>query len=324
MRAIEQVGYGSPVDVLRLADVEVPEPAAGEVRVRVRAASINAIDWHAVLGTPMLVRLMGGWRRPRNPRAIGYDTAGIVDAVGEGVTELHVGDEAYGTAPGALAEYVTGANFVRKPANLSFEQAAALPVAGRTALQAVVEHGHVQPGQSVLVHGAGGGVGTFCVLVAKAFGARVTAVTRTAHRDMLRRLGADAVVDYHLTDFARSAERYDLIIDVGGNRSVGDMRRVLTAGGRIVLVGAGKGRFGVFTRIIGARLRAALGQPVKFFISTPRMEQLVTLRELAESGRLAPAIDRVYPLERAAEAIAHVATEGAGGKVIVKVADAPT
>ena len=322
MRAVNQLGYGDPHKVLRLDEVERPTPTDGQVLVRVVAASINAIDWRTVYAQPILVRLLGGLRRPGDSRQMGHDLAGVVEAVGPGRTDLAPGDEVYGNCSGGLAEYVVGQDFVRKPANLTFEQAAAVPVAGRTALQAVHKHGQVEPGQRVVVIGAGGGVGTFAVQIAAALGADVTAVTSTDKVELMGSIGAARVIDYTTQDFTRMGDRYDVIVDVAGNYSIRAMRRVLADGGRIVLAAAGRGWFGMIGRLAGSTIRRKIGQPVIFFISSgPREEQLATLRDMIEAGKITPVIDRTYPLDQAADAISYVATEKARGKVVIKVAD---
>ena len=319
MKAIVQQGYGSPERVLQLEDVEQPAPAEHEVLVRVRSSSINAGDWRRVYASPFFIRLMGGVRRP-SERELGGDVAGVVEAVGPGGSDLEVGDEVYGIRHGALADYVAGQNFVRKPHNLSFDQAAAVPIAGVTAIQALQKHGNIQPGERVAIHGAGGGVGTFAVQLAKAFGAQVTAVTSSDKGDLVRSLGADRVVDYTREDFTRGEERYDLIVEIGGNVPVRSMSRALAPGGRIIIVGAGRGRFGVISRIIGVTIRRRLGQPIKFFVANgPYQEQLETLRELIEAGKVRPAIERTYDLADVAQAIRHVATEKTRGKVVVTI-----
>jgi NADPH:quinone reductase-like Zn-dependent oxidoreductase len=318
MRAIIQERYGSP-DLLRLGEVDSPTPGPDQVLVRVRASSVNAGDWRRVRADPFFARLSEGLRRPKNP-LIGGDAAGVVEAVGAAVTDLRPGDEVYGIRTGALAEYVAGKNFVRKPANLSLEEAAAIPIAGVTALQSVRDHGRVTPGDKVLVNGAGGGVGSFAVQIAKADGAEVTAVTRTDKVELLRSIGADHVVDYTREDFTRSVTRYDVVIDPGGNRSVRQLRRILAPGGRLVLVGAGHGAGGVVGRLAGGIVRMrVLRQPIAMFMAAVRREDLVTLRELVEAGKVKPLIDRTYPLEQTAEALKYLETGRVSGKVVITV-----
>jgi NADPH:quinone reductase-like Zn-dependent oxidoreductase len=323
MKAVHHVGYGDPAKATTLTDIERPVPTEKQVLVRVLASSINSGDWRAVYAAPGFVRLISGFRRPRDP-ALGGDAAGIVEAVGADRTDLQIGDEVYGIRGGALAEYVAGQSFVRKPANLSFEEAGAVPIAGVTALQALQKYGKVRPSQKVLVNGAGGGVGTFAVQIAKALGAEVTAVTSTDKLELARSLGADHVVDYTREDFTTSGQRYDLIVDVGANRSVREMRRALADGGKMVMVGAGRGSVAVLGRIIGGFIRKRLGQPTIFFYAGgPYEEQLATLREMIEAGKVRPVIERTYPLTEVADALRYVATEKARGKVAITVARAP-
>ena len=318
MKAIVQTGYGSP-DVLELRDIEKPALEPDRVLVRVRASSVNAGDWHLLRGRPAAARpMMGGFRRPnRNP---GTDVAGIVEAVGEAVTDLGVGDEVYGLRSGAFAEYVAALTVVPKPTNLTFEEAAAVPVAGCTALEAVRDRGAVQPGQRVLVNGAGGGVGTFVVQIARAFGADVTAVTRTDSVELVESLGAHRVIDRTREDFTRRTERYDVVIDVGGTPSLAACRRVLTTDGTLVLVGAGRGGAGPLGRLAASVVRArVLRQRVIFFIASAPKEDLLRLKQLIESGKVRPVIDSVYPLHEAAAAIRHVGSGRARGKVVITI-----
>jgi NADPH:quinone reductase-like Zn-dependent oxidoreductase len=324
VKAVRHVGYGDPANATAFGEAEKPVATGKQVLVRVVASSINAGDWRAVYASPWWIRLLSGYRRPRDP-ALGGDAAGVVEALGPDATDLRIGDEVFGIRSGGLAEYVSGENFVRKPTNLSFEQAGVVPIAGVTALQALQKHGHVQPGRKVVINGAGGGVGSFAVQIGKALGAEVTAVTSTDKVDLMRALGADHVVDYERDDFTQDPDRsYDLVIDIGGNRSVSAMRRRLKNGGQVIMVGAGHGGFGVLARIVGGLIRRKLGQPVRFFYAGgPYQEQLITLRELIEAGKVTPVIDRTYPLEQAAEAIRYVAKENVRGKVAISVAPAP-
>lgn len=318
MRAIVQDRYGSP-EHLRVAEVDPPSLTDNGVLVRVHASSINAGDWRRVRGAPILIRASEGWRRPRNP-LLGADASGIVEAVGSAVTHLAPGDLAYGIRTGAFAELVNGRSFVRMPTNLDFEQAAAMPVAGVTALQAVRDHGHVRPGDRVLVNGAGGGVGSMVVQIAKADGAEVTAVTGPATLDLVRSLGADHVIDYTQEDFTRTAGDHDVAIDLGGNRPVRALRRTIKPGGRLVLVGAGAGRLGPMTRLAGGLIRMRLlRQRIAMFLATVRTEDLNALTELIEAGKLRPAIDRTYPLEQVPQALGHVESGEARGKVVITI-----
>lgn len=318
MKAIVQHRYGQPEDVLELRDdVEKPVPSDDRALVRVRASSVNAGDWRRVRATPFMVRLIDGVRKPKTP-GLGGDAAGVVEAVGKDVTDLKVGDEVYGVRTGAFAEYLTSRMFVAKPANLTFEQAAAVPVAGITALQALRDHGHLQPGQKVLINGSGGGVGTFAVQIANALGGEVTAVTSTANVDLIRSIGANRVIDYTREDFTRSGQRYDLVVDIGGTPSLGACRRAVTPGGRLVLVGAGKGAAGPLGRMVVGLVRSrVLRQRITAFIAKVNTEDLVTLRELIEAGKVTPVIDRTFPLSEVAEAIRYVETEHARGKVVI-------
>jgi NADPH:quinone reductase-like Zn-dependent oxidoreductase len=259
-----------------------------------------------------------GFRRPKDP--IGGDVAGVVEAVGKDMTHLRPGDEVYGVRNGAFAEYVAGKYFVPKPANLSFEQAAAVPIAALTALQALRDKGGIQAGQRVLINGAGGGVGTFAVQLAKAFGAEVTATTRTENLELLRSICADHVIDYTREDFTRAGTLYDLIVDVGGRPSLRAMRRALKPAGTFVQVGAAKGGAGVVGRMVAGMLRSkVLKQRVVMFISKASIDDFTTLKELIEAGKIRPVIDRTYPLDQIAEAIAYAATERARGKVVITI-----
>lgn len=320
MKAVVQSGYGQPARVLRIDEVQKPTPVDDQVLVRVVASSVNSGDWRVVLADPFIVRLFSGLRRPRE--RIGGDVAGVVETVGSDVTHLQPGDEVYGARSGAFAEFVAGKSFVRKPANLSFEQAAAVPIAALTALQALRDKGSLQTGQRVLINGAGGGVGTFAVQLAKVMGAHVTATTRPDNVELLRSLGADEVIDYTGVDFTRSAQRYDLVVDVGGRRPLRAMRRVLVPGGTFVQVGAARGGFGVIGRLIAGMVRSrVLRQRVVVFMSRASTDDFDYLRELIEAGRLRPVIERTYPLDQIAEAIAYAATERVGGKIVIRVAN---
>lgn len=321
MKAIVQDRYGSP-DVLRLSDVEMPTIGDDGVLVRVRATSINAMDWHLVRGRPYMARVGTGLRRPK--QAIpGTDVAGTVEAVGRDVTELHPGDEVLGARSGAYAEYVAGRvrNFVLKPANLSFEQAAAIPVAAITALQALRDHGHVQSGQRVLIIGAGGGVGSFAVELAKAFGATVTAATSTPNLELVRSIGADEVVDYTRTDVTCSGQQFDVVLDVGGYRSLRDLARVAAPKGTVVPVGAGKATtLGIVSGIVAGQVRRrVLGQRMGFFVGKITREDLLVLAQFATDGKIVPVIDRSYPLAEIADALRHAETGKARGKIVVTI-----
>jgi NADPH:quinone reductase-like Zn-dependent oxidoreductase len=321
MKAIVFRTYGSP-DVLRLEDIEKPVVADDTVLVRVHAASVNALDWHRMRGRPYLVRTSDGWRRPKLPR-LGVDVAGQVEAVGRNVTQFRPGDEVFGARTGAFAEFLGGAerNFVLKPANLGFEQAAAIPVAASTALQGLRDRGQLQPGQRVLINGAAGGVGHFAVQIAKALGAEVTAVSDTPNLEMVRSIGADEVIDYSREDFTTLGRQYDLILDVAGTRSLLAGRRALTPRGTLVVVGGPGGRWispadraakaVVLSRFVGQRLLP--------FFATISKDDLGVLKELSEAGKLSPVIDRRYGLSEVPEAIRHLETMHARGKVVITV-----
>ena len=320
MHAIVHDRYGTP-DVLSLTDVDRPAIADDEVLVRVRAASVNALDSHLMRGTPYIIRLTDGFRRPKR-RVAGVDLAGVVEAVGKDVTEFQTGDEVFGQRGGAFAEYVNGRGrgLVKKPANLGFEAAAAIPVAASTALQAIRDKARVEPGQQVLVIGAGGGVGTFAVQIAKDYGAHVTAVTSTANIELVRSIGADRVIDYERGDFASGAARYDAILDIGGLRSMGDLRRILTPTGSIVIVGAPDGKVRPLTRLGGAVVRSRiLRQRVIPFLAQITKDDLMLLGEMAASGRITPVIDRTYPLAEAADAMRRLESGKARGKVVITI-----
>ena len=321
MKAIVSRGYGSP-DGLELCDVDKPDLSEDGVLLRVRAASVNPYDWHMMRGHPYFVRLGEGLRRPKH-EVLGVDVAGEVEAVGASVMELRPGDEVFGGRVRAFAEYVCGPerNFVRKPAALSFEQAAAIPVAGCTALQALRDHGELRPGQRVLINGAAGGVGTFAVQMAKAFGGEVTAVCSTRNVELVRSLGADDVVDYTAEDFSRRGQRYDLVVDLVGNRSLRALRRALTPEGALVIAGGGHGRvIGPLALPIAAVLRNRfVKQRLVPFMTKLGKDDLATIVELIEAGQVTPVVERSYPLGEAPEAIRHVEHGHARGKVVITV-----
>ncbi len=324
MKAIVHDRYGAP-DVLRLEDVDKPTPADNEVLVRVRAAAVNARDWHTMRGDPYLARMTFGLRGPK-VRIRGTDFAGQVAAVGRNVTRFRPGDEVFGEAAAAFAEYVSVPDDVvePKPANLSFEQAAALPLAGNTALTGLRDAARTQPGQRVLINGASGGVGTFAVQLARSFGAHVTGVCSTRNAELVRSLGADHVVDYTREDFSRGPRRYDVVFDLVGNRSLADLRRVLTPTGTLVLSGGGVSSGGSLVGPVGLLIRGQLlarfvRHRVVTLTAAPSRENLATLRELAESGALTPVIDRTRPLSETADAIRYVEEEHARAKVVLTV-----
>lgn len=323
MKAIVQDTYGS-TDVLELKDIATPEIADDEVLVRVHAAGVDRGVWHCMTGLPYPIRLMGyGLRAPKNP-VPGGDVAGVVAAVGKDVTRFRRGDEVYGTGKGTYAEYARAPEhtLAPKPVNLTFEQAAAVPVSGLTALQALRDKGKVQPGQHVLVVGASGGVGTFAVQLATAFGAQVTGVCSTTKVDMVASIGADHVIDYSRDDFADGGTRYDLILDIGGNASLSRLRRALTARGTLVIVGGETGGrlLGGYDRSLRAPLLSlVVGQKLSGVICSENHEDLLALTELVEAGKVAPVIDRTYPLSEAPKAIQHVEDGHARGKCVVSL-----
>jgi NADPH:quinone reductase-like Zn-dependent oxidoreductase len=321
MKAIVQRTYGPPREVLRLEDVDVPEPGAREVRVRVQAAGLNALDWHLVTGEPTIMRVAGlGFPRPKHS-GVGRDVAGIVEAVGPEVTRLRRGDEVFGWCAGACAQFVvTGEDsLVAKPTNVTFEQAAAVPVAAITALQALRDQGELQPGQHVLVTGASGGVGTFAVQLAKHLGAEVTAVCSTRNLDLVRSIGADHVVDYTQQDVTRSRGRFDLHLDIAGRPSLIGCHRSLRSGGRLVLVGGEGGRMlGPIPRMGRALLMGLVtSRSVRAFEAKENREDTLVLAALLASGALDPVIDRVEDLAAVPDAVQYLAAGHTRGKVVI-------
>lgn len=322
-QAIAYCEYGT-ADVLRWVDVEKPVPADDELLVRVRAAAVNPHDWHYMRGTPYILRLDAGLRKPEITR-LGVDFAGTVEAVGRDVTRFQSGDDVFGGRTGALAEYVTvreERSVVEKPAAVTFEQAASVPIAALTALQALRDAGGVQPGQAVLVNGASGGVGTFAVQLAKSFGAQVTGVCSTRNLELVRALGADRVIDYTREDFAESGERYDLILDLVGNRPLSDFRRVMKPEAKTILVGGGGPEDGRWVGPMIRPIKAILLNPFvseEFvpFLTELNQEDLVLMGELMESGKVKPVIDRRYPLSEVPDAIRYLEEGHARGKVII-------
>ena len=324
MKAVVQDRYGD-ADVLVVRDIEEPVPAAGEVLIRVRAAGVDPGAWHLMTGRPYLVRLGFGLRAPK-VRVRGRDVAGTVQSVGQGVTELTPGDEVYGTVEGSFAELAcaSATRFATKPGNLTFEQAAAVPISGMTALVAVRDRGKVRPGQHVLVVGAGGGVGSFAVQVAKALGGQVTGVCSPAKTELVRGLGADDVIDYTREDFADGTQQYDVVIDTAGRRPLSTLRPALADDGVLVIVGGeGGGRWlGGFQRQLAAPLRS-IGRSQKLVGLMYRESQdlLLELTDLIAAGKVRPVIDRNYPLDEAADAIRYLEQGHAAGKVVLTVPD---
>jgi NADPH:quinone reductase-like Zn-dependent oxidoreductase len=323
LKAIVQDRYGS-ADVLEFRDIEEPLVGEDDVLVRVRAAGCGPDVWHLMTGMPYMARPMIGLRRPKLP-VLGWDVAGTVDAVGANVTGIEPGDEVMGTTKGSFAELAIAKaeDLVPKPANLTFEQAGAVPISGTTALRAVRDEGRVQPGQDVLVIGAAGGVGSLVVQIAKAYGAKVTAVCSTSKEDLVRSLGADDVIDYTRKDFADGSRHWDVIVDTAGRRPLSELRRALTPKGTLVIVGGdGGGRW------TGGFLRGVLRAPIVSLFVSQRLRGLATkterddllaLTELIEAGTVTPVIDRTYPLIEAPDAIRHLAEGHAAGKIVVTV-----
>jgi NADPH:quinone reductase-like Zn-dependent oxidoreductase len=324
MKAVVQGTYGSP-DVLELRDVDRPVVGDGDVLVRVYGAGVDPGVWHLMTGRPYLVRVMGYGLRTPKVGIRGRDVAGRVEAVGNNVTQVQPGEEVFGIGEGSFAEYVSARpdKLAPKPANLTFEQAAAVPISGLTALQALRDTGKVQPRQKVLIIGAAGGVGSFAVQLAKAFGAEVTGVCSTTKVELVRSLGADEVVDYTREDFADGARRWDLIVDTAGRRSLSHLRDALTRRGTLVIVGGeGGGRWlGGFDRqILRAPILSLLvRQRLRPLVSKERSGDLVVLKELIEAGKVTPVIDRTYPLSEVPEAIRYLEAGHARGKIVIRV-----
>jgi len=325
MKAIVQDAYGSP-DVLEFRDIDKPAIGANDVLVRVRAAGVNPADWALVGGLPYVARPLYGMGKPKNP-VRGTDVAGEVEAVGTSVTRFRPGDEVFGWSGhlgGAFAEYASVSEdaLVTKPAKLTFEQAAAVPMAGTVALLAVRDHGKVQAGQKVLINGASGGIGSFAVQIAKSLGAEVTGVCSTTNIDLVRSIGADHVIDYTKVDFTRTGQRYDFILDNVANRSLSDLRRALTPKGTLVPNGGGFDHRWMASggRLIRAKVVFAfVSQSVRTFIASAKQQNLVVLKELIESGKIRPVIDRTYALSETPQAIAYVGQGHARGKVVITV-----
>lgn len=323
MKGIVHRCYGS-ADVLKLEDIEKPRPADNELLVKVHAASINPLDWHYLRGTPYIVRMDSGIGKPDNPR-MGVDFAGTVEAVGRNVTRLKPGDEVFGGRFGALAEYVNVRDdraIVLKPTNMSFEQAASVPIAAVTALQALRDKGSIQPGQKVLINGASGGVGTFAVQIAKAYGANVTGVCSTKNVSMVKSIGADHVIDYTHEDYTHGAEHYDLIIDTVGNHSLLQNRRVLNPNGTFVIVGGPSDGLWIgpfVTPIEALMLSPFLSQKFVPFLAELDQKDLNVLRDLMQTGKVTPVIDRRYSLSEVPAAIRYLEKGHARGKVVISV-----
>jgi NADPH:quinone reductase-like Zn-dependent oxidoreductase len=324
MKAITQNKYGEAGDVLRLQEIDKPEFGDDEVLVRVHAAGVDRGVWHIMAGLPYAIRIAGYGLRAPKTGVRGREVAGRVEAVGKNVTTMQAGDEVFGIAEGSFAQYAPAAadKLAPKPRNLSFEQAAAVPVSALAALQAVRDHGRVQPGQNVLIIGASGGVGSFAVQIAKAFGAEVTGVCSTSKVDLVRSLGADHVIDYTHDDIGDSGRRYDVILDTGGNRPLSQLRRALEPRGTLVIVGGETGGRWLGGSDRGLRaliLSPFLGQKLGTFIASENNADLIVLKQLIESGQVTPAIERSYPLSEVPAAIRHMQDGHARGKVVINI-----
>lgn len=319
MKTVVYHSYGGP-DVLKIEEIEKPNPKEDEILVKVYTSSLNIVQWYTMTGL-FLARIGNGLLRPKDIR-LGSDFAGVVEAVGKSVSDFKRGDEVFGGADGAWAEYVTEDRAIAsKPADITFEEAAAVPTAGLTALQGLRDYGKIQPGQKVLINGASGAVGTFAVPIAKAFGAEVTAVCSSQNVDRARSLGADHVVDYTKADFTRSGQQYDLLFDVAGSRSWFACRRVLKPDAAVVLVGGPRTPLiGPLSHIIGMRL-ASLGskRKVVFFVAKFKREDLLVLKDLLETGKLKPFVERTYPLTQVAEAMRYLGTGHVQGKLVIRM-----
>ena len=318
MKAVMFESYGQP-DVLKIKEIAKPEVSDDAVLVRVRASSINVAEWYGMTGLPIARILGGGLVKPKDTR-LGADFAGVVEAVGKNVTDFKRGDEVFGGRSGAYAEYVSVKNAIAlKPANVTMEEAASVPTAGITALQGLRDHGKIQPGQKVLIHGASGGVGSFAIQIAKALGADVTAVCSTNNVEHARRLGADHVIDYTKQDSTQNGRQYDLILDAAAHRPLTDFKRALTAQGRYVMVGGSTQRY-FQMMIMGPWLSRKDGQHFGTFVKAAKPNDLAFLKDLVDAGKVAPVIDRRYPLHEVAEAIRYVEAGHARGKVVITVA----
>lgn len=322
MKAAVHERYGVPRQVVEIRELAKPELGPDEVLVRVRAASVNIADWYAVTGRPWIARASTGLRRPKETR-IGVDYAGVVEEIGSEVAQFRPGDEVFGGRTGACAEYVAAKAdraIVTKPENVTFEEAAAVGVAATTALQAIRDRGKLEPGQRVLVHGASGGVGTYAIQIAKAFGGQVTAVCGPRGVDIARSLGADLVVDYTEDDVTRGDRRFELVIDIAGTRSFRQLRRVLARDATVVVVGGKRANrlLGPLAHVTGSRLASVFSsQKTVFFLAKLGKGDMEALRELLEAGKLRSRVDDVYPLDRLADALEHMGNGHPQGKIVV-------
>lgn len=320
MKAIVKRCYGSP-DVLEFEDIEKPAAADNEVLVKVHAASVNPLDWHYMRGSPYIMRLVAGIGTPKDIR-VGVDFAGTIEAVGKNVSRFKPGDDVFGGKSGAFAEYITIADdraLVLKPDNMTFEQAAAVPIAAITALQALRDKGHLKSGQNVLINGASGGVGTFAVQIAKSFGAQVTGVCSTRNLEMVKSIGADHVIDYKKNNYTANGEKYDLIVDMVGNHSLLDNRDVLTPNGTLVMVGGSKGNWigPLLGPIKALMLSPFVEQKFELLLASMKQDDLTVLSDLMAAGKVTPVIDRHYALEDASEAIRYSEEGHARGKITI-------
>ncbi len=322
MKAVVYERYGSP-DVLELKEVEKPSPGDHEVLIRIHAASVNAYDWHMLRADPFFIRLMAGLTRPKHT-ILGADVAGRVEAVGKGVTKFKSGDGVFGDISGrgggGFAEYVCAREDVltSKPSGVSFEEAAAVPMASVTALQGLRDHGNIRSGQRVLINGASGGVGTYAVQIAKSFGAEVTAVCSTRNLDVARSIGADEVIDYTQEDFTRNGQRYDLILGANGYHAILDYKRALNSGGVFVSSGGAMTQF-YQVALLGPLVSMSGGKKLTTYVARPNQGDLEFLRKLLETGEIKPVIDRKYPLSEASEAIRYMEEEHTRGKIVITV-----
>jgi NADPH:quinone reductase-like Zn-dependent oxidoreductase len=326
MKAVVYTDYGPP-DVLEIREIKKPVPNDDQVLVKVHAAAVNPLDWHFIRGTPYVMRMMmGGLRKPKDP-LLGVDYAGTIEAVGKNVTQFRPGDAVFGNRTGAFAEYLCARAdraIALKPANMTFEQAAAVPVAAITALQGLRDKGKIQPGQKVLINGASGGVGTFAVQIAKTLGAEVTGVCSTRNVDLVRSLGADRVIDYTKEDFTKSGERYDVILDNVGTQPLSGFRRVLNPNGICVIIGGGGPNDGKWVGPVARPIKAKLMSPfisqkMSMMMAESNQKDLTVLADMMQSGKVTPVIDRTYPLSEIREAVRYLETGRARGKVVITV-----